>query len=86
MSEISIKKGTMNLMKTERSNLLTVEPAHDGVVFTFKQGIQLYCTDQYMPNYSKDIMKNTSNSFPDFDLAFDLQNYKQPVMATPTKK
>lgn len=86
MSEISIKKGSMELVKTDRANLLTVEPSHDGIVFTFKEGIQLYCTDQYMPNYAKDIMKNTSNSFANADLFFDLLNYKKPVMATPSKK
>jgi len=82
MSEIIIKKGKMDLVKTDRSNLITVEPSHDGIVFTFKEGIQLYCTDQYLPNYAKDAMKNTSNNFPKASLIFDLLNYKTPVIAT----
>ena len=83
---IVIKKGTMELVKTERSNLLNAEQSHDGVVFTFKQGIQIYCTDQYMPNHTKDIIKNTSNSFPTANLTFDLANYNRPVLVEPTKK
>jgi len=83
MSEmmVTIKKGNNEFVKTLRSNLITVEPAHDGVVFTFKEGIQLYVTDQYMPAFAKDVMQNTSNSFPVADLIFDLANYRQPVVA-----
>lgn len=83
---ITIKKGTMEISKTERSNLITVEPSHDGIIFTLKNGIQIYCTDNNMPIYTKDIMKNTSNSFPNADLSFDLLNYNKPVVATLTKK
>jgi hypothetical protein len=86
MSEIVIKRGNAEYVKTDRTNLVSVDPSHDGIVFIFKDGILLHCTDQYMPNFSKDIMKNTSNSFPNSDLVFDLLNYKKPVMATPTKK
>jgi hypothetical protein len=81
-----IKKGTMELVKTDRSNLMTAEPSHDGVVFTFKQGFQLYLTDNYMPIHTKDIIRNTSNSFPTANLIFDLSNYNQPVFVEPTKK
>lgn len=83
---ITIKKGQMEITKTERSNLITVEPTHDGIIFTLKGGIQIYCTDNNMPVYSKDIMKNTSNSFSNADLSFDLLNYNKPVTASPSKK
>ena len=86
MSEIIIKKGTMDFCKTNRANLVSCDATHDGVVFALKGGIQIYCTDPDMPIYSKDIMRNTSNSFENADLIFDLLNYKQPVTATPSKK
>lgn len=83
---IVIRKGDMELVRTNRSNLITAESTHDGVVFTFKKGIQVYCTDGYMPIYTKDIVRNTTNSFPTANLIFDLQNYNQPVVVEPTKK
>ena len=38
-----------------------------------------------MPVYTKDIMKNTSNSFTNADLIFDLANYQKPVVAQVNK-
>lgn len=83
---IIIKRGLMELVKTERSNLINAEQSHDGVVFTFKGGFQLYCTDQYMPVHTKDLIRNTSNSFPTANLVFDLANYNKPVSVEPTGK
>ena len=83
---ITIKKGLMELVKTERSNLINAEQSHDGVVFTFKGGFQVYCTDQYMPIHTKYLIRNTSNSFPTANLIFDLSNYNHPVKIEPTKK
>jgi hypothetical protein len=83
---IIIKKGSMKFVETERSNLINAEQTHDGVVFTLKGGIQVYCTDNNMPNHTKDIIKNTSNSFPTANLVFDLANYNKPVVVEPTKK
>jgi len=83
---IIIKKGAMKFVETERSNLIIAEQTHDGVVFTLKGGIQIYCTDNSMPNHTKDIIKNTSNSFPTANLVFDLANYNRPVIVEPTKK
>jgi hypothetical protein len=83
---IIIKKGSMKFVETERSNLIIAEQTHDGVVFSLKGGIQIYCTDNDMPNHTKDIIKNTSNSFPTANLVFDLGNYNRPVVVEPTKK
>ena len=83
---IIIKKGSMKFVETDRSNLIIAEQTHDGVVFTLKGGIQIYCTDNNMPNHTKDIIKNTSNSFPTANLVFDLNNYNRPVVVEPTKK
>ena len=83
---VTIKKGLMDLVKTERSNLITAEPSHDGVVFTFKNGFQVYLTDNYMPVHTKDLIRNTSNSFATANLVIDLANYSQPVRVEPTNK
>ena len=83
---IIIKKGSMKFVETERSNLIIAEQTHDGVVFSLKGGIQIYCTANDMPNHTKDIIKNTSNSFPTANLVFDLSNYNRPVVVEPTKK
>ena len=81
-----IKKGSMKFVETERSNLIIAEQTHDGVVFTLKGGIQVYCTDNHMPNHAKEIIVNTTNSFPTANLIFDLANYKKPVTVEPTNK
>lgn len=86
MDSIIIKKGQMKLVETDRSNLINAEQTHDGIVFSFKGGVQLYCTDQYMPIHTKDIIRNTSNSFPTANLIFDISNYNRPVVVEPTKK
>ena len=83
---VSIKKGSMEVVKTDRSNLITAESSHDGIVVTFKGGIQVYCTDNYMPIETKGIIRNTTNSFPSANLVFDLANYNKPVVVEPTKK
>jgi hypothetical protein len=83
---VVIKKGSMELVRTDRSNLVTAEASHDGVVFTFKQGIQIYCTDNYMPIHTKDIIKNSCNSFPNANLTIDLANYNKPANVEATKK
>jgi hypothetical protein len=82
MATIKIKKGTMKLIDTDRVNLIEVSQTHDGIAFTFRDNIQLYVTDQYMPNGTKEVIKNTSNSFPTADLEFDLMNYSKPVTAS----
>lgn len=83
---ITIRKGLMEISRIERSNLITAEPSHDGVVFTLKNGIQIYCTDQYMPIHTKDIIRNATNNFPAANLIFDLSNYNKPVLVELTGK
>jgi phosphoribosylformylglycinamidine (FGAM) synthase-like amidotransferase family enzyme len=83
---VVIKKGGMELIKTDRSNLITAEPSPDGVVFTFKNGFQVMYSDSYMPIHTKDMARNASNSFPTANLIFDMANYAHPVLVEPTKK
>jgi len=83
---ITIKKGMMKLVETERSNLISAEQTHDGISFSFKDGFQVYLTDNYLPNHTKDIIKNTIDSFATANLIIDLGNYSKPVLVQPTKK
>jgi hypothetical protein len=80
---IIIKKGTLKL-EVDRGELVEVSETHDGVAFNFKGGLQLYYTDNYMPTASKQIMQNTSNSYPGKKLIFDLDNVMKPVMVDAT--
>ena len=82
MAELTIKKGNMCLVKTDRSNLLEVHPSYDGMVFNFKEGFILTYSDSYMPAGPKDLIVNSTNSFPSASLVIDLINYSKPVSAT----
>lgn len=81
MTEIVIKKGNMTLVKTNRSNLLEVYSSYDGIVFSFKEGFILTYSDSYMPIGSKELIVNSTNSFPNASLVIDLINYSTPVHA-----
>jgi uncharacterized protein Yka (UPF0111/DUF47 family) len=80
---IIIKKGSFNL-EVDRSDLVEVNETHDGVAFNFKDGLQLYYTDNFMPQGMKEIIKNTSNHFSGKKLIFDLDNQKHPAMVDAT--
>jgi hypothetical protein len=81
MARVTIRKGNMALVDMDRSDLIDVNPSHDGVVFTFKNNAYLYFTDQNLPTAVKEVMKNTANNFPLATLDFDVGNYKKPVTA-----
>lgn len=82
-TKIIIKKGTMKL-EVERSELVDVNETHDGIVFNLKDGLQLYYTDNFMPAGMKEIIKNTSNHFPDKKIIFDLDNPRRPALVDAT--
>lgn len=81
-----IKKGSFTIVDTDKEKLITAEPSHDGIVFTFKEGFQLYYTDNYMPIHTKDLIKNAVGSFPTAHFTIDLSNFNKPVIVEPTKK
>lgn len=85
MSEttIVIKKGSMKL-EVNRSDLVEVSETHDGVAFNFKDGLQLYYTNNFMPQHMKEIMKNTANHFAEKKIVFDLDNQQKPAMVDAT--
>ena len=80
---IIIKKGELSLT-VPRSELVDVSETHDGVAFNFKNGLQLYYTDTYMQQATKQIMKNTADSFPGKKLIFNLDNPRQPALVDAT--
>ena len=61
--EVIIKRGKSIEISMERSDLIEVLETNDGVTFSCKDGVMIYITDIDMPNGSKNIMKNTANSF-----------------------
>ena len=64
MAEIIIKQKNFEL-KVDRSELVQLDETADGVVFQFKNGLSLIKNDQFMPTSVKNIMKNTSDNYPD---------------------
>lgn len=80
---VVIKKGTLKL-ECDRSELLEVCETHDGVVFNFKNGMQFVYQDQFMPQYTKEILRNTSNHYSNQKIIYDLDNEKQPTMIDAT--
>jgi hypothetical protein len=82
-AKILIKKGSMNL-EVDRSDLVEVSETHDGIAFNLKGGIQIYYTDNFMPQAMKEIIKNTSNHFTDKRIIFDLDNQRQPALVDAT--
>lgn len=81
MGKVVIKKKGI-VMELDRSDLVMVDHTADGIVFNFKHGLFLHYTDTFMPLTAKELMKNSSNSFPKAKkLTFDLDNYNRPVAA-----
>ncbi len=80
---VKIKKGTLHL-EVDRSELVEVSETHDGIAFNFKGGLQLYYTDQFMPQGMKEVIKNTSNHFDAQTLIFDLDDQRQPAKVDAT--
>ncbi|GAG36288.1 unnamed protein product [marine sediment metagenome] len=85
MNFVIIKKGSVEV-KLDRNELVEVSPTPDGVVFNFKQGLQLNLIDTNMPIYTKDIMKNAADGFTSAsgNLVFNLVDYNKPAMIDAT--
>ena len=79
MAQMTIKKGDFS-MKVDRDFLVEVSETADGVVFNFREGIQLTFNDQFMQSATKQLIKNTADNFPGKKLIFDLDNPRQPAM------
>lgn len=82
-AQITIKKGTFHLT-VPREELVEVSETADGVAFNFKGGLQLYYYNNFLPSATKQIIKNTADSFPGKKLIFDLDNEARPVLVDAT--
>ena len=83
MSEIIIKKGDFKIT-VPRSELVEVSETADGVAFNFKGGLQLYYCNNFLPSATKQIIKNTADSFPGKKIIFDLDNERKPALIDAT--
>jgi len=83
MAKIIIKQKNF-LLEVERSELVQLDETADGVIFQFKNGLSLVKNDQYMPSSIKNIMKNTSDNYPDKKIVFELDNPQKPVYVDAT--
>lgn len=83
MSRILIKKGTVEI-RSNRSDLVEIEPTPDGAVFKFMKGVLLHITDANMPIHTKDLMRNAHNGFSKGSLIFELDSYDKPVTVDAT--
>ncbi len=82
-TQIIIKHKSLNL-SVDRSELVDVSETHDGIVFNFKGGVQLYYTNNSMPHSVKQIMSSTADNYPGRKLIFDLGDAKKPVLVDAT--
>lgn len=82
-TQITIKKGTFKLT-VPREELVEVSETADGVAFNFKGGLQLYYYNNFLPSATKQIIKNTADSFPGKRLIFDLDNEQKPALVDAT--
>jgi len=74
---VTIKRGTI-VVKSDRTDLIQIDETYDGIVFSFKSGLHVQITDQFLPTETKVLIKN-ANTFPKGNLVFDLNNYRKPT-------
>lgn len=77
--DIVIKKGLIEL-NFPRSELVEVSETHDGVAFSFKGGLQLYYTNNFMQSSTKQIIKQAADNFAGKKLVVDLDNERKPAL------
>lgn len=83
MADIIIKQGKFKLT-VDRSELVSLDETHDGVVFQFKNGLSVMKTDNFMPSSIKQLMKNAADNYPDKKLIYELDNPRRPVYVDAT--
>lgn len=80
---VTIKRGPIQIV-LPRSELIDISETHDGVAFNFKGGLQLYYTNNFMPQSAKQVMSQTSDSYPGKRLIFNLDDPRKPAMVDAT--
>jgi len=79
---LTVKKGQIEIVKTDRANLVEAKQTYDGIILIFKENFTVSYTDNYMPTPAKDLIINTLNSFITANITVDLSNYNKPVFAS----
>jgi len=75
---VTIKRAGIRIV-ADRTDLVQVDQTPDGVAFSFKHGLHLILSDQFMPAEAKDMVK-AANSAPKGNIIFDLNSYKKPTL------
>jgi len=78
VSKLVIKKGSFKV-ELNKDEMISVEATHDGIVFNFKQGLQLYFTDSNMPSNYKNSLKAAINQYSGSIVTVDLNNPSRAV-------
>ena len=76
-SIIVVKKGHV-VTTFPKSELMKVEPTHDGIIFEFTGGLHLYFSEPYMPTATKHKISHDVNKFKG-KITVDLLNPNVPV-------
>ncbi len=76
---ITIRKGEGFILTVNRDQLVSVDQTPDGLVFKFKNGLDLMCSHQQMPLQVKELITSTTMSFEKGSLDIDLFNYVKPI-------
>lgn len=89
MATKELKKGTVLTIKRQsitfkvnRTDVVSAQPKHDGVVFQLNHGLLIDYTDGYMPASAKELICNSLDSMPNCDLVVDFDNYRKPISGT----
>ena len=80
MNQIVIKKGNDFELKLDKKQLKTIKSTPDGIVFSFKNGIDFYNVDERLPRHTKELIESSLNIMDknNADVEYDLINYNQP--------
>lgn len=75
---VTIKKGNLKLT-VGRDDIVVINETPDGVVFEFREGLQLLNTDVSMPMDTKQRLKLNIDTMTKGNAEIDLLNYLNPV-------
>ena len=80
MAKMVIKKGNLELISTDKKNVIEVKHTGDGMVFILKETMFISYQDSYLPSSVKDtIVQMCMSTKDDVNITIDLSNYRQPV-------
>lgn len=74
---LTIKRGSA-VVKVDRMDLIQIDETYDGIAFSFKGGLNVQLTDQFMPTEVK-VQLKSSNSIPKGNLTLNLNDYRKPT-------